>query len=91
MNRATKRERGGDDDCGDSRNESGIFAAAAAAPFVIVGAVSPYAIPAVPRDAVAGDEEKEQGLEMRLELEEEGYKIPLPLSTRYWHFTVQNS
>ena len=47
---------------------------------MIVGAVSPYAIPAVPRDAVAGDEEKEQGLEMRLELEEEGYKIPLPLS-----------
>ena len=32
------------------------------------------------RGAVAGDEEKEQGLEMRLELEEEGYKIPLPLS-----------
>ena len=60
-------------------------------PFVIVGAVSPYAIPAVPRDAVAGDGEREQGLEMRLELEEEGYKIPLPLSTRYWHFTVQNS
>ena len=49
-------------------------------PFVIVGAVSPYAIPAVPRDAVVGDEEKEQGLEMRLELEERGYKIPLPLS-----------
>ena len=40
------------------------------------------------RGAVAGDEEKERGLEMRLELEEGGYKIVENTPPSLWQYVL---